>query len=38
MEPFDVQRETFLFFKVVRHYMRMVMEMIQFIRAVGTGN
>ena len=38
MEPFDVQRETFLFFKVVRHYMRMVMEMMQFIRAVGTGN
>ena len=38
MAEFDVRRDQHPLFKVTRQYMRMVMEMLQFIRAVRTGD
>lgn len=38
IEAFDAQKENFPSFKVMRHFTRMVMAMMQFIRAVRTGN
>lgn len=38
MERFDKEHEKYPLFKVMRQYMRMVMEMLQFIRAVRTGD
>ena len=38
MEEFDARQEKKPLFKVFRHYMRMVMEMMTFVRAVRTGD
>ena len=38
MEEFDARQEKKPLFKVFRHYMRMVMEMMTFVRTVRTGD
>lgn len=38
MDNFDKTRDKYAMFKVWRHYMQMVMEMMEFVRAVKTGD
>ena len=38
MKMFDAQQHKMPLFKVMRHYMRMLMEMMSFIRVVRTGD